>query len=475
MEHKELVYLRVFVSSWHFSSSTLYYTHCALSRATFQPSNRSANIRLTRFIKGLRGQEMHKSRSAALIALVALALTACNGASQNSNQSNRTGSILQPRTGKWIPQFRSEYSKSISGTNLAVFSYSSLSVVSADIVCAAGEMPDPENQNRRVGVFIRTTDGGRTWEEKFIRLPGLTDPALNSMSFISADTGWIVGVNSRQEAIVLKTTDGGESWEVTKPGVKQIPTTVFFADENRGWMGGVTMMPRDPSSEANLQGQGQKQAGKVARTPEDDEDEDEQLEGGPSDILATTDGGKTWQQQRRIASSLVEIFFLDKNTGWAAGYNGVIYHTVNGGQLWTQQRSELEPLEQFSAIQDDRLLRFALYGIHFFDEQTGMAAAMTFDNDAGRVLATTNGGEVWARRWIVGDAGVRDVVMTTKTEAYAVISNGKFVYRTVNGGVSWLAEPIEFEQDMTFFRLGAADPSKIWASAGGAIFHRVEP
>jgi len=411
---------------------------------------------------------MQKRKSAALVALVALVSVlspGCNDASQNNNQANRNSAIVQPRIGKWIPQFRSQYSKETAGTNLAIFSYSSLCVVSADVVCAAGEMPDPDNLDRRVGVFLRTTDGGKNWEEKMIRLPGLADPALNSISFVNANMGWIVGVNSRQEGIILKTTDGGETWQVSKVGFKQIPTTVFFADENTGWMGGVTRMPKTAVDKA-----------RASRNQQDSEEEDEdELDGGPSDILATTDGGKTWQTQRRIASSIVEIFFLNKNTGWAAGYNGVIYHTTNGGQLWTQQRSELEPLEQFSSvIQDDRLLRFAMYGIHFFDEQDGMVAATTPGSDAGRVLGTTNGGDTWARKWIVADAGVRDVVMTSPTDAFAIISTGNYVYRTVNGGTSWLAEPIEFEQNMTFFRLGAAGPSKIWASAGGAIFFRVE-
>jgi photosystem II stability/assembly factor-like uncharacterized protein len=458
----------------------------SFSHATFQPSNRSANIRLTRFIKGLRGLEMQKTGSAALVAMLALAsfiTLACNGTSQNSNQPNSNTSLVQPKIGKWIPQFRSEYSKQIVGTNLGLYSYSSLSVVSADVVCAAGDMPDPKNLEMRVGVFIRTTDGGKTWKEHLLRIPGLEDPALNSLHFVNANTGWIVGVDAKQNGILLKTTDGGETWAMSKLGFKQIPTTVFFTDENTGYMGGVTMMPENVQANTRLKRNDQQPAsgataakGKKGAAPPDDEEEedDEEKEGGPSDILTTTDGGKTWISQRRIASSIIEIFFLNPNVGWAAGYNGVIYHTTNGGQIWTQQRSELEPLEVYSPIQDDRLLRFALYGIHFLDEQNGMAAASTQVGDQGRVLGTTTSGAAWARKWIVADTSVRDVLMISPTDAFAVVGAGTYVYHTVNGGSSWLAEPIEFEQNMTFFRLGAAGPSKIWASGGGAIFFRIE-
>lgn len=442
---------------------------------------------------------MQKIGSAALIgllALLSLASSGCNDTPQNSNQSNSNTSVVQPKIGKWVPQFQSEYSRGIAGTNLAVFSYSSLSVVSADVVCAAGEMPDPKNPDLRVCVFLRTNDGGKSWKEHMIRLPGLEDAALNSMHFVNPNTGWIVGVDAKQNGIMLKTTDGGETWQMTKLSFKQIPTSVFFADENTGWMGGLTLMldirqqnsaQNAEQSKGNTKGKSTGSKGKSAQNSDEDKgndqgaddrsiamrDEDDK-EGGPSDILFTSDGGKTWIPQRRISSSLVEIFFLDKNIGWAAGYNGVIYHTTNGGQFWSQQRSELEPLDMYSSIQDDRLLRFALYGIHFFDEQNGMAAATTPGSDSGRVLGTTTSGAAWARKWIVADAGVRDVLMTSPTDAFAIISNGTYVYRTVNGGSSWLSEPIEFGQDVTFFRLGAAGPSKIWASAGGAIFTRVE-
>lgn len=415
---------------------------------------------------------MQKSKSAAFIALVAFVsfiTPGCNGTSPNSNQSNTNSSIAQPKIGKWIPQFQSEYAKDVAGTNLALYAYTSLSVVSAETVCAAGDMPDPQDRNARVGVFLRTTDGGRTWKESLLRLPGLKDPALNSMHFATPDTGWIVGIDSKQNGIVLKTTDGGQSWIMSQAGFKQTPTSVFFVDENNGWMGGVTPMP---ASKAASRKGSKKTAEASASSDEDDEEED--LDGGPSDILSTSDGGKTWQSQRRISSSIADIFFLDANTGWAAGFNGVIYHTTNGGRIWTQQRSELEPLESFSAIQDDRLLRFALYGIHFFDQQNGMVAATTQGFDAGRVLSTSNSGDVWSRRWIVGDTGVRDVLLTSPTDAFAVVNNGTYVYRTVNGGSSWLAEPIDFAQNVAFFKLGAASPSKIWASGGGAIFFRVE-
>jgi photosystem II stability/assembly factor-like uncharacterized protein len=57
------------------------------------------------------------------------------------------------------------------------------------------------------------------------------------------------------------------------------------------------------------------------------------------DILRSQDGGETWAY---VASLPDEFYpqaahFSDSQTGWIAGLNGTIWHTVDGGQTWTPQ------------------------------------------------------------------------------------------------------------------------------------------
>ena len=58
---------------------------------------------------------------------------------------------------------------------------------------------------------------------------------------------------------------------------------------------------------------------------------------GDGIILKTTDSGYTWEQ---ISDSdipgLEAVFFLDLNTGYAAGWDNYLVKTTDGGETWTE-------------------------------------------------------------------------------------------------------------------------------------------
>jgi photosystem II stability/assembly factor-like uncharacterized protein len=189
--------------------------------------------------------------------------------------------------------------------------------------------------------------------------------------------------------------------------------------------------------------------------------------------MATTDGGTSWQPQRRVPMSVSDLFFLDKNTGWAAGHKGVIYHTTDGGRTWNQQRSELEYDARVTDRLSDQNKGFIIQGIHFVDASNGFAAAAAREVDMGRVLGTPNGGSSWTRKLIAQGEKIKDVYFVSPTTGWALADYGKYVYSTSDGGRYWNSEPVEFEQDVSFHRVGGADASHVWAVGGGAIFVRV--
>lgn len=378
-----------------------------------------------------------------ILLLVALLGFSCNGAQKNRNQSNTNSNT--PKLGRWIAQYRSPASAGYSGNALIEnFFYSSISVVSADLVYVAGDMRNPKTQDARIGVVVKTTNGGQSWTETLLEAPNVQVEALNAIHFINADEGWVVGVDSGRLGIMFKTTDGGQNWAFSRISTKQAPTTVFFADQNIGWMGGATP------------------------TPGEDEGS-----GGPSDILGTTDGGRTWQSQVKLPYSINDIFFIDKLTGWACGSKGAIYHTSDGGLSWNAQRSELELGDGPQIPNSEGSKLFMVQGIHFTDAQHGYAVAGAEEENTGRVLGTTNGGETWTKLRIIGDSGARDIFFINANEGWVLTDRGKYLYHTLDGNQSWLSEPRIFEQDVTQIRLGAADAAHVWAVGGGAIFFRV--
>jgi len=377
-----------------------------------------------------------------LASVLALGASSCKTSQTNGNRPGGTGAA--PKPAKWVAQYRSPASLSYSGVNLSVFFYSAISVVSPSVVVVCGDTPDPKGGDERVGVILRTTDGGQNWTDKPIELPGVHIKTLNSIHFINPDVGWTVGIDTGDDGVVLKTTDGGSSWTLTRLAQKQTPICVFFADADSGWIGGSTPLLGE-----------------------------EESIGGPSAILATTDGGHTWHPQYNLPLSILRIFFVDRMNGWVSGTRGVIYSTTDGGLTWDKQRTEIEAADGPIDFAADGAKQFAIRGLQFIDKDHGFAAASASEQQAGRMLVTSNGGATWQRQWMVAGAGVRDVFFLSPNEGWALTDQGPYVNHTVDGGRTWLSEPKVFEQDVVLSRLGGADAQHVWAVGGGAIFFRV--
>lgn len=375
------------------------------------------------------------------VLFIAAAGMCCNSFGNKNGSQSKDAASSKP--GHWVAQYRTPASLNYSGMNLAVFYYSGISVVSSDIVFVCGDIPSPKTDERQ-GIIVRTTDGGQNWIETSIQLPGFDIQALNAIHFISPDLGWAVGADSAGDGLVVKSTDGGSTWAATRISYKEVPTTVFFADADNGWIGGATPPPG----------------------------EEEGL-GGPTAILATTDGGHTWQAQHNIPVSIYRVFFLDRTNGWASGSKGMLYNTSDGGRTWDAQRTELETSDGPVDLNGEGTKQFEMRSVQFIDKDHGFAAATATEEQTGRLIMTSNGGAAWRRVWNVKGAGVRDVFFISPDEGWAITDSGQYVYHTIDGAKSWLSEPRVFDQDVSPSRFGGTDASHLWLVGGGAIFRRV--
>ncbi len=82
-----------------------------------------------------------------------------------------------------------------------------------------------------------------------------------------------------------------------------------------------------------------------------------------------------------VSSTLRNVFFTDQLNGWAAGADGVVIHTSNGGEDWIIQDTPVD---------------FWITYIFFLDNNNGWA--VTFRNVPpfnSIILKTTNGGDDW--------------------------------------------------------------------------------
>ena len=139
-------------------------------------------------------------------------------------------------------------------------------------------------------------------------------------------------------------------------------------------------------------------------------------------IMNTTNGGSSWTVQDSSDMEFWSICFTDKNHGWAVGYknvgiHGFIYHTTDGGQNWSFNDSS----------------QYELHDVFFVNENTGFAVGGGRSRTA--ILRTTNAGEDWEKLDEYGRQ-LFTVHFTNDTVGWAAGAEG-YILNTEDGGQTW--------------------------------------
>jgi len=271
------------------------------------------------------------------------------------------------------------------------------------------------------GTILISSDGGTNWNL------GFNSPSQEQLlraSFPTANIGYVVGGSITSGASfgdVLKTTDGGNTWFKLPfdPGYRIY--SVFFLDENNGYVGSQ----------------------------------------GPTGLYKTTDGGLTWASLNTntgVSSSILyDIDFINPDLGFVCYASGQVARTSNGGATWTSVSSGwssaaiydmhivslnsiyiLGPGGRVSRstdggntfIQLGSLSTITLYSIYFVSADTGFIAG-----SSGKLYKTTDG------------TTFNEIPSPTVTTNYVIRfvdsqtgwlgASGGDVFFTTDGGVSW--------------------------------------
>jgi len=265
------------------------------------------------------------------------------------------------------------------------------------------------------------------------RQPSGTMALLHSVYFLDQNRGWVAGSGGT----LLQTIDGGESWKRLLSFTRDTLHDVYFADENVGWL----IAERDP-----------------LKLKTNDEPR--------SYLLKTEDGGFSWRRiflnNKDANPRLVRLVFTDSQHGWVFGETGVVFATSDSGAHWMRQVSPTKHLLLGGAFAQDG--HGLLVGAGATIVQTSNAGASwqagivrNAENarftaasfvganfgwavgNAGQIFATRDAGRTWFAQRSNVEVDLLDVKFISPAEGWTVGAEG-LVLHTNDGGAHWFAE-----------------------------------
>ena len=161
------------------------------------------------------------------------------------------------------------------------------------------------NDNVCSGDIVKTTNRGLNWTS-VTNVHGYYE----DFCWINNQTGWAVtnfwNDVSPAVAHVLKTTNSGQNWNVIYTEIDSLSgldlsfDAIQFLDANTGYL--LKMRPY-----------------------------------GDSQLQKSSNSGNSWVTVDSSSQRYWDMFFVNKDIGWITGYSGLIMRTINGGQNWNQQ------------------------------------------------------------------------------------------------------------------------------------------
>lgn len=297
--------------------------------------------------------------------------------------------------------------KSVGGTNDKVFAV-------GGSPRRIDQIPHPNST-----AVLLTLEAGQPWVktetgfslspiEGYPRSSGYT---LRQIKFKNEQLGWKVGLGS-----LYSTTDGGTTWKYLFPTNQPPPvylliekayfktdTTGFFISRDP-FYGGASLYrfsgtTRTGISVSFVDSGDPNTTGMLDLQFIDDNTGFITTSNGK--LIKTTDGGTSWSVQLVQANTaLNRCYFVTAQIGWVVGENGLILKTTNGGQSWTTQYAG-------SSV--------TWRGIYFLSEQEGYIVGTQ-----GTLAKTSDGGNSWVNIVTNTRNALNDITFTTRDKGYIV-------------------------------------------------------
>lgn len=259
------------------------------------------------------------------------------------------------------------------------------------------------------------------------------DQRYDDVFFLNENLGWAAnGYYSK----VYKTVDGGENWvlQLELPEGDAYFRNIEFVNENIGFVGTlnntflktidggtnwapVTNLPEGVPAICGLSAVGTSTIYGCGAYF------------SPAYIIKSVDSGDNWEfiDMSAYANALVEILFIDENTGFASGKSdagGIILKTVDGGDNWTPLYNTGIPGEYVWKLQDLNL-----------DGQILFGSVESVSPLLGKLVKSIDGGANWVSKE-VPDTDIQAVGFVTENHGW-MGGHATGLLETIDGGDTW--------------------------------------
>jgi photosystem II stability/assembly factor-like uncharacterized protein len=289
------------------------------------------------------------------------------------------------------------------------------------------------------GTFLRTIDGGKTWETKQVK--GAETLDFRDVHAFDAYTAILMSAGEAEKgnAKFYRTIDGGKSWEI----VYQTTQKGIFFDCIDFW---------------------DKQNGMAFSDPIE----------GKFFILKTKDGGKTWipinpaniptiqENEAAFAASGTSMITVGRKNAYICTGGGAfaqVYKTENQGENWSVVKTNM-PAGKTNG----------LFGLRFWNDRYGIAVGGDYQEvtkPIPNILLTSDGGNSWQDTPQTTPVGLKEGVAIYKNKILITVGPSGTCY-SKDFGKSWT------EIDKTAFHAISVSGDGVWAVGGKGIVCRLD-
>ena len=325
------------------------------------------------------------------------------------------------------------------------------------------------------GAILITADGGQTWSAQ----ASGTSIDLRSVSFADALRGWAVGFSSTwnpdtqqydTSGMILATADGGATWSEQTGAHGWGYTSVCFVDASHGWVLDVSgQIHATSDSGATWETQYREDAISLSGIAFTDAQHGcavgADYRAGLQVIIVTSDGGATWRQAYSAkpapnvgSARLNGIAFGDREHGWAVGDATTVLATVDGGETWQKQTRppDVRYLKQGDAVAVCAVNARHVWALESDRRQMGVG-----------LLVTTDGGATWSCRGADTFTRFTAVAFADRKRGWAAgyneLTRSVDIVATVDGGTTWRTS-LHRDYIRPFQALACVDAKHCWAA-----------